>query len=154
MTLGRLLGECYTCCMTEEVLIVHTDGGARGNPGQAACAFVVEADGKVLFKASRFLGKTTNNLAEYQGVLAAIKYLSANRNLLSGRRVVFYLDSELVVRQLAGLYKIKNENLKELNEEIKKIISKELMDISFKNIPRSQNKIADYLVNKELDKNS
>lgn len=139
--------------MKDEALIVHTDGGARGNPGPAACAFVIEDGDKILYKGSRFLGKATNNLAEYQGVLEALKYFSTNRHLLKGRKVIFYLDSELVVKQLAGLYKLKSENLIAVNKEIRNLISKELIDISFRNIPRSQNKIADYLVNKELDKN-
>lgn len=138
--------------MTEDGLIIHTDGGARGNPGPAACAFVIESSGKILHKGSLFLGKTTNNLAEYQGVLTALKYLVDNPTLLTGNTVTFYLDSELVVRQLLGLYKIKSEVLKNVNQEIKKLISTIEIDIIFKNIPRTQNKIADFLVNRELDK--
>ena len=138
--------------MNEESLTVHTDGGARGNPGPAACAFTLESKGKIFEKKSRFLGSSTNNFAEYQAIIFAIKSIVNTPGLLTKETsIVFYSDSELVVRQLGGLYRIKNETLKKLSLEIRDLISDNNLNIIFKHIPRNQNKIADYLVNKELD---
>lgn len=138
--------------MNGESLIIHTDGGARGNPGPAACAFIIEKEGKIIEKESKFLGSSTNNFAEYQGVIFAVKSLVKRTDLLVDQpKILFYLDSELVVRQLNGLYRTKNESLKKLGSEIARLISDSNLDIIFKHIPRSQNKIADFLVNKELD---
>lgn len=138
--------------MKSDFLVIHTDGGARGNPGPAACAFVVEKENKIIFKGSSFLGKTTNNIAEYQGVLLALQWITKNFKEIS--EIVFYLDSELVVRQLTGVYKIKNENLIKVSNDVKVLLQKIPPKVIFKNVPRSQNKKADTLVNEELDKNS
>jgi ribonuclease HI len=134
-------------------LIIHTDGGSRGNPGPAAGAFVAELAEKILQQESIYLGNVTNNVAEYEAVILALKWLQENYKNFSTKNVVFLLDSELVVKQINGLYKIKNETLKTLNLKIKKIISGINLKIVFRNIPREQNKIADLLVNRELDRN-
>jgi ribonuclease HI len=143
----------------EKTLIIHTDGGARGNPGPAACAFVAEIDNKEIHKESKFLGSQTNNFAEYQGVILATQWI-AKKSQISNRQhhfvgksqIIINSDSELIVRQLNGVYKMKSPNLKKLNEEIKKIISKNNLKVTFKNVPRVHNKIADALVNEELDR--
>lgn len=139
--------------MTE--LTIHTDGGSRGNPGPSACAFVAEEGDKILFKENKFLGNQTNNYAEYQGVILALNWLGSQK-LITNRYllITFFLDSELIVRQLTGVYKVKDENLKKLHQEVTDIIAKTGMDIVFKNIPREQNKIADLLVNESLDINA
>ena len=144
---------CYTVCMNEDTVIIHTDGGARGNPGPAACAFIAEVEGKIVKQDSDFLGKSTNNYAEYQGVILALKWLSDNYKVLSVGGVTFYLDSELVVRQLNGVYKIKDKKLIKLFLQIKDLLKNINLKICYKSIPRNENKIADLLVNKELDKN-
>jgi ribonuclease HI len=138
--------------MKEEKIIIHTDGGARGNPGPAACAFVAESGNKKVGHGSLFLGASTNNYAEYQGIILALKW-AVKKFSISDHQLSIYFnsDSELVVKQLNGLYKIKNQNLKALNDEIKKIISTHNLKISINNIPRSENKFADQLVNEELD---
>lgn len=137
----------------EEGLVFYSDGGARGNPGPAACAFVVYDGGKIVHKASRFLGKSTNNFAEYQGVIYALTWLMGENTIAgSGSRVVFNLDSELVVKQLNGLYKVKNGVLRKLFLQVDSLIKKIGKKIIFKHIPRSKNKTADLLVNQELDK--
>lgn len=138
--------------MPEGGLIVHTDGGARGNPGPAACAFVAEEGEKIIYKGSKYLGSSTNNSAEYQGVILALKWIEGNKESLLNQSVTFYLDSELVVRQLNGLYKVKDQKLRALYFQISTTIQKLELKIAFKNIPRNRNKIADFLVNKELDK--
>jgi len=98
--------------MVDNSLIIHTDGGSRGNPGPAACAFDVEQNGKEIFHQSKFLGTATNNFAEYSGVINALDWLM-NNNIYP--QVNFYLDSELVVRQINGIYKVKDENVKKQN---------------------------------------
>lgn len=137
--------------MKKEFITIHTDGGSRGNPGPAACAFVVEDSSSEIYKESKYLGKQTNNFAEYGGVILALNWL-VKRNF-SNVSVFFYLDSELVVKQINGAYKVRDENLRKLFSEVISLIKKTGIDIIFKNVPREKNKIADFLVNKELDKN-
>lgn len=138
--------------MNDQEIVIHTDGGSRGNPGPAACGFVVEDGEKVLHKGSTYLGRATNNHAEYSGVIVALKWLEEQKDLLK-RKLVFYLDSELIVRQLNGVYKVKDQNLQKLNKEIISSIKELNIDVSFKNVPRERNKIADSLVNESLDNN-
>jgi ribonuclease HI len=147
-------------------LRIYCDGGARGNPGPAACAFVIyECGPSVSAGPSRnprekrgiFLGEKTNNEAEYHGVIAALSYLSDLRNLNDLSRVTFLLDSELVVRQLTGLYKVKNGRLRELlfriREQEQSLIGKRpLLAINFSHIPRAENRTADALVNAVLER--
>ncbi len=134
-------------------IIIHTDGGARGNPGPSACSFVAETNGEVLEKKSKYLGVSTNNVAEYQGVILALIWLSEKINEFGDEiAITFFLDSELIVRQILGTYKVKDEKLKGLYYEVNGLINRIGKNIFFKNIPRSKNKIADYLVNEELDK--
>lgn len=128
---------------------IFTDGGSRGNPGPAACAFVVLESDKIIFERGFYLGNTTNNVAEYSGVLNAMDWCSVRGTQYS---VSFYLDSELVVKQMRGEYKIKDEKLKILYDKIKSSIINHKLSISFSHIPRVQNARADFLVNQELDK--
>ena len=138
--------------MNDDQVIIHTDGGARGNPGPAACAFIAEVGGKIIKEESSFLGKSTNNSAEYRGVILALKWLVENYRIFPISNAVFYLDSELVVRQLNRVYKIKDRKLMELFLKINELSKKINLKIYYKSIPRTENKIADFLVNKELDK--
>ncbi|KKU09953.1 MAG: Ribonuclease HI [Candidatus Woesebacteria bacterium GW2011_GWB1_45_5] len=138
--------------MNEGVLVIHTDGGARGNPGPSACAFVAEKAGKLIFKDSKYLGITTNNQAEYQGAILALKWFTGTDTGLHISTVEFYLDSELIVRQLNGVYKVKDKDLRQLFFEASSLIKSIPLKIIFKNIPRSKNKLADLLVNQELDR--
>lgn len=123
-------------------LKIKTDGGSRGNPGQAACAYVVYAEGNLREKRGKYLGIATNNVAEYEGVLFALESLRENN-------LDFYLDSLLVVNQLKGLWKIKDENLKVLNLKIKDLTKN--LKVSWNHIPREENFEADALVNETLD---
>jgi len=132
---------------------VYCDGGARGNPGPAAAAFVVEVNNKVIAKDAKFLGNTTNNTAEYQAAILALKWLAKNGNDLPSE-ITFVHDSELIARQLAGLYKIKNEGLRNLYFSAKSLEKTITAKIKYVSVPRTHNKIADYLVNRILDENS
>lgn len=127
---------------------VFTDGGSRGNPGNSACAFVVYEDEKEIYSESKFLGTQTNNYAEYSGVLIALQYIEQRTQK---KEIHFFLDSELVVKQLNGIYKIKNQDLLKLIIEIKKLIKGNNLIVTFQNVPRENNKRADELVNIELD---
>lgn len=138
--------------MNEDAIIIHTDGGARGNPGPAACAFIAEIDGKIIKQDSFFLGNSTNNCAEYQGAIIALKWLRDNYKELKIANAIFYLDSELVVRQLNGVYKIKDKKLIQLSLQVTELLKEMDLKIYFKTVPRIKNKIADLLVNEELDK--
>ncbi|OGE87729.1 MAG: hypothetical protein A3J07_03380 [Candidatus Doudnabacteria bacterium RIFCSPLOWO2_02_FULL_49_13] len=128
-------------------LIIYSDGGARGNPGPGGIGFVIfDAGGKELKRFKHYLGVATNNQAEYRALIAAL--IEANK--LGFERVVCRLDSELVVRQLTGQYKIKEPGLKSLAAEVLALTQK-FLQVEFNHVPRAQNKIADQLVNEALD---
>lgn len=133
-------------------LVVYCDGGSRGNPGKSASAFVVTIGGKVIHKGSVFLGVCTNNVAEYSAVILALKWLANNLSAIS-KEVAFILDSELVVRQLNGFYKVKNDKLKILFATIKDIENKINAHINYTSVRREENHLADSLVNQVLEKN-
>jgi ribonuclease HI len=137
--------------MQKDQITIHTDGGSRGNPGPAACAFVAEENGKEIFRSSKYLRNTTNNFAEYSGVILALKWL--NENKFKNTSVIFFLDSELVVKQINAIYKVKDKNLRNLFFETLSLVKKLENNIVFKHVPREKNKIADLLVNVELDRN-
>lgn len=138
--------------MQKDYLVIHTDGGSRGNPGPAACAFVAELEGDIVGNGSKFLGTNTNNFAEYSGVILALNWLLKNESDYNGRDVMFLLDSELVVKQLNGIYKIKKQDLLTLSLTVRKLVTGFSGKIIFRNVPREQNKKADLLLNQELDR--
>ncbi len=133
-------------------ITVHTDGGARGNPGPAASACVIEEFGELLYEGSLYLGETTNNVAEYKGVIIALDWLGGYSGL-ANKNILFILDSELVVKQIKGLYKVRDEKLFVFHKQILEKIKNLKNFVDFKNVPRKENKRADFLVNQELDKN-
>lgn len=136
----------------ENKLDIYCDGGARGNPGPAASAFVVINDKEVFYKRGKYLGKATNNFAEYSAVLMALQWLlEKNRNDINV--VIFHLDSELVINQLNGNFKVKNKNLKLMVIKVRELQEKINTKIIYKLIPREKNKLADFLINKILNEN-
>lgn len=134
-------------------LIVNCDGGSRGNPGPAAGAFVVSENGKQIYSDSKFLGITTNNIAEYEAVILALEWILSNKKDVTVESIKIYLDSELITRQIKGIYKVKNLKLKNLNGKAMSLIQKIDKKIFFENVSREKNKNADRLVNIELDRN-
>lgn len=136
--------------MENQTVIVNTDGGARGNPGPAACSFIVSKNEKVVFKNAFYLGIATNNIAEYTAVLKALEWLRENNYL--DKNIIFKIDSELVVRQLNGLYKVKDANLKQIYDKIKFLERNFLFKVSYNHVFREENFLADRLVNEELDR--
>ena len=99
-------------------LKIFCDGGSRGNPGKSASAFVVEEKGSIIYSEAKYLGIATNNFAEYSAVLLALRWIKENKDILE-KEIIFVLDSELVARQINGVYKIKNKKLKEIFLESK-----------------------------------
>jgi len=130
-------------------IVINTDGGSRGNPGPGAIGFVVCENDKEIHRVGKCIGKTTNNQAEYLAVLEALSYLEKEKK--GQEEVIFRIDSELVVKQLNGEYKVKDEKLKPIFLKIREKIIGLGMNVSFVHVRREQNKIADSLVNKALD---
>jgi ribonuclease HI len=127
--------------------IVHTDGAARGNPGPAAIGIVVEDEsGHTVYESSRTLGIHTNNEAEYLAVLAALRYLKEIR----AKAADFYLDSELVVNQLNGRYKVKEPRLQSLHGQATMLLNA-VPSHTIRHVPRADNARADALANEALD---
>lgn len=136
-----------------QALLLHTDGGARGNPGPAAAGIIFhDPHGTPLASFSKYLGVTTNNQAEYQALLLALDHL---QNHLASfppvSQLQIFLDSELIVHQLNGIYKIKHPQIIPLVQQIRQQISQFTFPVTFTHVPRSQNQDADRLVNQELD---
>jgi ribonuclease HI len=130
-------------------LLLYSDGGARGNPGPAAIAYLALTEKGELVKAdSRFIGIHTNNQSEYNALIAALEFAIA----VNVEEVVCHLDSELVAKQLNGEYSVKNVELQKLWRKAQELESC-FKKISFVNVPRSNSQIqrADALVNKTLD---
>ncbi|MDD2807174.1 MAG: ribonuclease HI family protein [Patescibacteria group bacterium] len=126
--------------------VVHTDGGARGNPGPAGIGVVIDFNGKII-ELKKYLGEATNNQAEYQAVILALEKLVE----LDVKEADFYLDSELVQRQLSGIYKVKNKDLAPLFVKVWNLKQK-FGKLKFTHIYREDNKQADQLVNQAIDK--
>lgn len=134
--------------MKHEKVKIYSDGGARGNPGPAACGAVIKDEaGKIIGQHARYLGPTTNNQAEYNGVLLGLE----EAKKLGAREISFYLDSELVVNQLSGNFKVKNLDIQTIFVKIWNL-SVGFSKVKYRHIPREENKQADRLVNEELDK--
>ncbi len=126
---------------------LFTDGGARGNPGSSATGiFLFDENDNLIDFSGSFLGNKTNNSAEYSALLEGLEIALSNDAL----EVICHLDSELVVKQMNGEYQVKHEDMKELYEKVNKL-SKAFKSLSFKHIPRSENKFADQMVNIILD---
>jgi len=125
----------------------NIDGGARGNPGPAACAVVVRNEkSEVIAEWGEYIGIQTNNVAEYSGLLAALDY--AVREKYHSLKVLS--DSELLVQQMRGVYKVKNLQLKELFDRAQALVRK-IEHFGIEYVPRESNREADRLVNKVLD---
>jgi Ribonuclease HI len=130
---------------------IFSDGGSRGNPGPSAYAIVVTENDRVIHEHSEFLGINTNNYAEYRGLIAGLTKAID----LEAKEAEFIMDSELVIKQMQGAYKVKSDNIKELHNDAKALASL-IPKITFKNVKRSEMLIprADALLNKELDMHS
>jgi probable phosphoglycerate mutase len=128
-------------------IVAFIDGGARGNPGPAGYGVHVEDDaGNTIHEFHGFLGSATNNIAEYNGLLAALRYAIEHGH----RTVRIKSDSELLVKQMNGLYKVKNSGLQPLHGEAK-LLANKIGRVTYEHVRREQNKDADRLANEAMD---
>jgi ribonuclease HI len=128
-------------------VVVHVDGGSRGNPGPAAAAAVISSpDGDVLDEAHELLGVATNNVAEYRGLLLGL----ARARALGADEVEVVNDSELVAKQVNGQYKVKHPDMRPLYEQAQQAL-RAFQRWQIRSVPRAQNAAADALVNQALD---
>src|SRR4030042_2795361 len=131
------------------MIYTNSDGGARGNPGPGAVAAVVRKEGEILTKSSKFIGEsTTNNVAEYEGLILALELAST----ITKDEITCFLDSELVVNQLLGKYKVRNPKILPLFLKVQKL-QENFKKIKYAHISRTDNFqiIVDELLNDELD---
>ncbi len=127
---------------------VRCDGGSRGNPGPGAYAFVLaDASGQVVEARGEYLGTVTNNVAEYRALIAGLESAAQH----GAPKLMVYMDSELVVRQMTGEYRVKNAGLKPLHEQARATMS-QLPAVTFRTVRREENAAADRLVNETLDR--
>ena len=136
--------------MPHKIYRAYTDGACRGNPGPASIGVsITDAKGKELATASETIGHTTNNVAEYRALVEAVELLKD----LGAKRVKFLMDSQLIVRQLTGEYRIRDPKMQRLARQVQSGLG-EFDSYSFTHIPREENKRADQLANEALDRPS
>ena len=130
-------------------LVIYSDGGSRGNPGKSAYAIVVTQDGKIIHEHSEFLGINTNNYAEYRGLIAAISKALE----LKADDVEFIMDSELVIKQMRGEYRVKSPNIMKLHQDARSLSSL-IPKVRFTHVKRENQFVsrADALLNAEMDR--
>lgn len=144
-----------TINQSKKQVVINTDGGSRGNPGPAAIGVVTKMGGAVVFEKAATIGVGTNNEAEYQALISALEWLKQAASTTEVGSAHVYLDSKLVVEQVAGRWKIKEPRLKPLASRCQLLINflekKKSIKVSLEAIPRSKNSQADSLVNQALD---
>lgn len=127
-------------------LTIYSDGASRNNPGEAGAGVYIVPNGEEPVKIARYLGQTTNNIAEYTAAIIALEYAVER----GASKVKLLADSELLVKQLNGQYKVKNEGLKPLLRRVKELLAR-IGSTEIQYIPREMNKEADALANKAID---
>jgi ribonuclease HI len=130
------------------VLTIYTDGASRGNPGEAAFAYVIERDGADPIEEAGRLGQMTNNQAEYTALVKALEHAL---ELGAGHRLLIHSDSELLVKQMNGEYRVKNEDLRDLYESAQKLVRRFDGPVTIRHVRRGLNSRADALCNEALD---
>ena|SRR3989344_1571295 len=135
-------------------LNVFTDGGARGNPGPSSIGvFIKDENNRKIAGFGKKIGFSTNNIAEYKAVIAALFWIIENKDKISSNTEInFFLDSNLVCSQIIGLFKIKNSQLRDLLFQVRQMESEIDIPINYSYIPREKNKEADKYVNLALDR--
>lgn len=134
-------------------LVIHCDGGARGNPGLAAAAYIiVDQTGRPITQSGVFLGEKTNNEAEYYGVIGALSWVVSHHTKIDPQAITIYLDSNLLVNQLSGTYRVKSASLQQLVIKVKMLEHSIGKPIRYTHVLRENNKDADRLVNQTLDR--
>lgn len=130
-----------------KALVINTDGGARGNPGPAGSGAIIrDESGQVLYEHKEYLGEATNNFAEYTALIRALEAAAK----LRGTHLQINMDSELIVKQMQGSYKIKEPTLQKLAQRVIKL-KNNFQSVKFAHVRREFNKDADRLVNEAID---
>lgn len=131
---------------------IYTDGGSRGNPGPAALGVYIVKDQTPLVSFGKTLGVTTNNIAEYSAAVAALSWILEHKEVLApDEEIFFYADSQLLISQITGVYKVKSAPLQQLLITFHHLAKEIAHPIHYKHIPREQNTLADKQVNLALD---
>ena len=137
--------------MKTNKLTIFGDGGSRGNPGPAAFGFVIyDAEMNIIHKQGTRIGINTNNVAEYSAVISALEWVEKEGSG-SISQIDFFLDSQLVVSQLTGKFRVKHPNMIPLFTKVKHLINRVGVPVTFTAVPRAQNSKADEMVNLALD---
>jgi ribonuclease HI len=135
--------------MAEPILLtIHTDGASRGNPGEAAFAYVISRDGEPVIEEAGRLGTMTNNQAEYTALVRALEH---GLELGPENRLLIHSDSELMVKQMRGEYRVKNPDLLDLYEKARDLVRRFAGPVTFRHVRRDHNSRADALCNEVLD---
>jgi ribonuclease HI len=134
---------------------VYFDGASRGNPGQAGVGVVITDDNEdIISEACSYIGKKTNNQAEYLAVILALDLIVDNPKINQNDKISLIGDSQLVIKQLLGEYKVKNQKLKALHSQILEKIDSIGAKVEFIHINREKNTLADQMANKAIDENN
>ncbi len=131
---------------------VYTDGGSRGNPGISGYGVVVYDDqNNILYQEAKFLGIKTNNEAEYSAIIAALEWIKSHQKSYQISQLNFFADSQLMIRQLQGLYKVKAPTLLPLFSRVQQLLIQINLPTKYTDIRREFNKLADELANQAMD---
>lgn len=133
---------------------IFTDGGSRGNPGPAGSGAVIYKDDVEIAHVSKYLGIQTNNFAEYEALILALQTTHKVLGSPVTAPVTIKMDSELIVKQMRGEYKVKHPVLKEKHQEVRLLIMESFPNIKFQHVPREENKVADQYANDAMDRGS
>ncbi len=132
---------------------IYTDGGSRGNPGISGYGLVIYDDQKTLiYQESKFLGIKTNNEAEYSGIIAALEWVKKNQSVYQITQLNFFADSQLMIRQFQGIYKVKAPTLLPLFSHAQQLLLQINLPAKFTDVRRDFNKLADELANQAMDR--
>ena len=129
---------------------VYIDGGSRGNPGEAAIGVVIyDGNDREIYRSGRKIGKRTNNVAEYSALIDALEHLNS---IVSNpdEKILIFSDSELLVKQIIGLYRVRDKKLQKLYNRAKELLKK-FNNLKIEHINRDENKLSDWIVNQVLD---
>ena len=130
-------------------LYAYTDGASRGNPGESGIGIILkDSTGKVVYTASGYIGTATNNSAEYQALIACLKKARETKCT----RLILHSDSELMVRQLEGTYKVRDKNLRRYYQKAMELLKDAPFDFSIRHVVRDENREADLLANSGIDR--
>ncbi len=133
----------------KEIIELYTDGGARGNPGISGIGvWAKDSAGEIVFEHAKYIGHQTNNYAEYEGLIEGLQLLIAHKQ--ESKNVLVHMDSELIIKQMRGEYKVKDPGLKKQHERVRALLVR-FAHVSFVHIRREQNAKADELANIAMD---